>query len=71
MSKQDLKDALASKQGQRLTRKFQSLLHRCDALKRKRARLDREKAAFSDFRAGRITKTELRHRVPRSWITNA
>lgn len=44
---------------------------RSGVLKRKRARLERVKEAFNDYRGGRITKTELRRRVPRSWMEYA
>jgi hypothetical protein len=56
------------KQVKRLKTRLQKVLVRCERLQAKRERLERRKKATSDFQAGLISKTELRKRVPRSWL---
>lgn len=56
---------------EKIEKQAAKVTHRSGVLKRKRARLARIKEAFSDYRSGRITRTELRSRVPRSWMEYA
>jgi hypothetical protein len=56
------------KQKQRVAKQFSKLLAKRERQVKRRQRLERIRAAFSDFHAGLITKTELRKSVPRSWL---
>jgi hypothetical protein len=60
-----------AKRKDRVVRKLSNLVARRASQVNRRARLERIRKAFNDFQDGRITKTELRQRVPRSWLVYA
>jgi hypothetical protein len=58
-----------AKQTERVTKKLSGIKAKFATQQKRRARLERVRKAISDFGAGRISKTELRDRVPRSYLT--
>lgn len=58
-----------AKQVKRVTTRVHKLAAKWERIQKRRQRLERRRKAVSDFNAGRISKTELRKHVPRSWLT--
>jgi len=52
----------------RVSAKLHELVKKADRLQQRRERMERSRKAFDDYFAGRLSKTELRRSVPRSWF---